>query len=186
MSAHITKILLENLWAVKFLNFKKFKHLSPAATWVCQNLMWLNAALTWQIDLKWKKFRDECFHHQHLSLFPHKYSISHFFPLFSCSLSCLGDWCSWGEPECERGPPRADEDCLSKACLKNGTVFLQHFSECVYIYMYMYVCVCMAARKSRACVSRSLKCACLVLVSTPHSLIKGRGKPLTGRLNLKG
>lgn len=78
----ITKIFIGNLWAVKFLNFKKFKHLSPAATWVCQNLMWLNAALTWQIDLKWKKFRDECLHHQHLFLSSHKYRISHFFPSF--------------------------------------------------------------------------------------------------------
>lgn len=87
--------MLEDLWAVKSLNFKKFKHLSPAATWVCQNLMWLNATLTWQIDLKWKKFRDECFHHRHLFLSSYKYRISNFFPLFLLSLlffSVLSWW----------------------------------------------------------------------------------------------
>lgn len=184
VSAHITKIAFENLWAVKFLNFKKFKHLSRGATSVGQNLMWLNAALTWQIDLKRKKKSSE------MNAFTASTSLCPltsteyltFFLLFflfslPCPLSCLGDWCSWGEPECERGPPRADEDCLSKACLK--TVFLQHFNGCVYRYI-QYVCVCMVVS-----VSQSLS-VCLVLVSTPHSLIKGWGKPLTGRLNLKG
>lgn len=76
------------------LKKKKFKHLSPTATWVCQNLMRLNAALTWQIDLKWKKFRDECFQHQHLFFFSHKYRISHFF-LFCSSPGLFFPVLSW-------------------------------------------------------------------------------------------
>lgn len=177
-SLHMSpKIMLEDSWAVKSLNFKKFQHLSPAATWVCQNPMWLNVTLTWQIGLKWKKFRDERFHHRHLFLSFNKYRISPFFSTFltlppSFSLSCLGDWWSWGEPECERGPQRADEDCLHKACLKAGTVASAA------------LCVCVGEKKL-ACVHFSKSVCVFSVVSTPHSLIKGRGQPLKWRLSLK-
>lgn len=156
--------------------------------------MWLNAALTWQIDLKRGKKKVQRWMPSPpapLSVLSQLRNISLFF-FFSFSyspslfsVSCLGDWCSWGEPECERGPPRADEDCLSKACLESGTVILQHFS---WLRVHMHVCACMEAdkKKKKALCACLEVCVCLVLVSTPHSLIKGWGKPLTGRLNLKG
>lgn len=100
---------------------------------------------------------------QNISFFPPSLSS---YALLS-TLSCLGGWCRRGEPECERGPQRADEDR-------------------VHVCVHMYGCV------RRQCIGRNpgaclpVLSVCLVLVSTPHSLIKGWAKPLTGRLNLKG
>lgn len=67
-------------------------------------------------------------------------------------------------------------DCVSTLLC----VYIQY--ECVYesALARNSPCVLVCAWKSKRL------CVCLVLVSTPHSLIKGRGKQLTGRLNLKG
>lgn len=106
----------------------------------------------------------------------------HFSLFFLFSLvfprSCLGGWYSREEPECKRGPQRADEDCLTKPVSSLG-LFPLCLCGCVSIYVY----VCEAGISLNV---RFHVCVRLVLVSTPHSLIKRREKPLTRRLNFKG
>lgn len=144
-------------------------------------------ALTWQSDLKWKKLRDENL--PHLLLSSHKCRISHFFLSFSsspslwpCPVSVTGAVeGSQSVKEAHRGLMRT---VLPKRVSQSGTVsfffffFFQHLCGCV--------CMCMVTRISLCARLEVWMCVRSVLVSTPHSLIKGREKPLKERLNLKG
>lgn len=83
---------------------------------------------------------------QNISFFPPSLSSS---ALLS-TLSCLDGWCRRGEPECERGPQRADEDRV-RVCV------------CPHVWM----CASAVYRKKSWCVSPSLECVFGVGVDSP-------------------
>lgn len=123
---------------------KKFKHLSPPTTWVCQNLTWLNAALPWQIDLNWKKFWDKCLHHQHLFLSSHKYRISHFFFSFSCSSLFHCPVLVTGAVEGSQSVKEARRGLMRTVLPKRVSslgLFLLHLRACVCVCVYIYECM---------------------------------------------
>lgn len=173
---------VRTVWPVKFSNFwREFRksvppcHLDPD---LHPNLMWLNAALTWQTDLKRREGQKEESSEENAftagaSLPPQraKYLFLSSLPFFvRPSLHSVLPW--W------LVPPRGAR------VWKRPTE--GWWGPCVCVCVHMYGCV------RRQCIGRNpgaclpVLSVCLVLVSTPHSLIKGWAKPLTGRLNLKG
>ena len=141
-------------WSLKNKDF--FIHLSPAATRVCQNLMGLNATITWQIDLKWKNLTDKC-PHTSLCL---RLSTEYLPLFFFCSFlvlppSVLSRWLVqlrgarvWKRPT--EGGWGLSSQSVSQVwdCVSSASQWM-----CVHL-PYIFVCVC-GTKKKALCMCRS-------------------------------